>query len=296
MRSFLLAALLIIAIHVSNTLCMDQWGRKKHILPLGDVTELSRNDKDSIIQQALNSELLPTNTIVLTETSQPSQEALQKLLKDRCEEAINITLWALNQFPQNFALQYKLALLLDEGSPVSPSPLKEAMVERSAQLFNKLFEESVHQPKSEMYPFQSEYYYRCGKYYEQYILGCHRENYYQKTTDEWAGVGFRSYYSQGMGASNHARQQPLEKKDRQTASMYAHKAVIAWEKYFFYKDEYYKPYVNYALALAILGHKKKMMQALQRSAQLIQADLDYREFQEIIKFAEHAEKLMNERV
>ena len=53
-------------------------------------------------------------------------------------------------------------------------------------------------------------------------------------------------------------------------------------QHFTHENDYYNSYVHYALALGILGYRTEMLRALQRSAQLINKDLTYHEFTEVI--------------
>lgn len=244
--------------------------------------DLSRHDKDLIIEQALMIHLSPTDTIVSDEVSYIEKEAWQKVAEAHYEEAIEIVTKGLQTHPTSFALQSFLACLLGDCSAITPEPLKERMVKQSKELFTLL----MHQVKEQSAPiyffFMNEYYFRFALYEDQYKLGIARVEYYWQS-DEFASEGYRGYYSQGVGAARYARV-CLEQGDRSLAIDYAQKAIVAWAQYFTYRNNYYNSYVHYALALGILGYKDEMMRALARSASLIKKDMDYFEFKEVIDF------------
>ncbi len=68
------------------------------------------------------------------------------------------------------------------------------------------------------------------------------------------------------------------------------KALVALAQYFSYENDYYNSYVHYALALEIIGYKEEMMRALQLSASIINRDLSYHEFKEVINFIDGIEQ------
>ena len=138
-------------------------------------------------------------------------------------------------------------------------------------------------PKPEIYSFKNEYFYRFGKYKEQYENGLAMIADYERTEGLLHQHGSRGYYCQGVGAANYAKQL-LIAGNKVEALDYAQKAVIAWAQHFSYKNSYYNSYVHYSLALGILGYRQEMFNALNRSAYLIQRSLDYHEFKEIIDF------------
>ena len=239
-------------------------------------------DKAGIIERALKVDLPIALSIDSQETKAVSDEAMKKVYEGNYEQAIDITLKGLERFPSDFTLQSDLAALLGDCSEITPSPLKERMVEKAKHLFDKLLKEADRQPKEAYYPFKNEYYYRFKKYKEQYELGLKRVADYWGTA-EWNSVGFKGYYSQGVGAANYARQL-MQEGNKAQALHYAQKAVVAWAQYFSYKNDYYNALVHYSLALGILGFKDEMMRALEHSASLIKKDLDYFEFKEVITF------------
>jgi hypothetical protein len=248
---------------------------------------------DAIIQAALNIELPPTDNIVSQEAYGLSKQASQKVSESQYDIAIDIIVGGLNKIPQNFTLQADLAYLLSDcaevGAPELLSiDLKNKMMQRSDQIFNKLMVEVKKQPKAEIYRFKNEYFYHFRMHREQYELGVQRVSDYWGTVD-WMTSGFRGYYSQGVGAARYA-QQLIARGDRQLALDYAQKAIIAWAQYFSYKNDYYNAYVHYALALGILGYKEEMMRALEKSASLIRRDLNYFEFKNVIDFVRGLEK------
>jgi hypothetical protein len=249
-----------------------------------DTIEMSQEDKNAIIEQALNLELPPSNTIISEEAHAVNKEATRKVHEGNYEEAIAITVSGLKKFPKDFTLQSDLAALLGDCSEMTPAPLKDAMVYRSKAMFDRLLKEVDDQPKSAFYSFKNEYYFRFAQYREQYELGLMRVAEYWGT-HEWASRGFNGYYSQGVGAAHYAKKL-LEQRDKSRALDYAQKAVVAWAQYFSYENNYYNSYVHYALALGILGYKEEMLRALERSASLINRDLSYHEFEEVISFIE----------
>lgn len=248
--------------------------------------KISQPDKNAIIEQALNLELPTTTTIISEEANKFSDEATKKVHEGDYEEAIAITVRGLKKFPKDFILQSDLAALLGDCSEITPSPLKEQMVQKSKTIFDILLKEADKQPKNALYPFKNEYYFRFALYREQYELGIKRVADYWGN-DELSSRGFigQGYYSQGVGAAHYA-QILLEQGNKSLALDYAQKAVVAWAQYFSYKNDYYNAYVHYALALGILGYKEEMMRALQRSAFLIKRDMNYHEFKEVIDFIE----------
>lgn len=241
-------------------------------------------DKNAIIERALAFELPSTNTIVSPEAEKLSGEASKKVHKSNYEEAIEITLLGLEKFPNNFTLQSDLAALIGDCSEITPSPLKERMIQKSKTMFDRLLKEVDGQPKKLFYSFKNEYYFRFALYREQYELGIMRVADYWGT-DQWPSRGFGGYYGQGVGAARYA-QKLLQEGKRSLALEYAQKAVVAWAQYFSYKNDYYNAYVHYALALGILGYKEEMMRALQKSASMINRDMNYYEFKEVIDFIE----------
>lgn len=245
--------------------------------------------KDAIIQSALDINLPTTGALASQEAYALSKQAFQKVTESQYVLAIDIVIGGLKKFPQNFTLQTDLAYLLSDCAEVSAPEflsidLKNKMMHRSDQIFNKLMKEVEKQSKAEGYRFKNEYFYHFRMHREQYELGVKRVSDYWGTAD-WMTAGFRGYYSQGVGAARYA-QQLIQSGDKQLALDYAQKAVVAWAQYFSYKNDYYNAYVHYALALGILGYKEEMMKALEKSASLIKRDLNYFEFKNVINFIE----------
>lgn len=243
---------------------------------------ISPEDACNIIEQALTMELPLTDTIHTEAISQIEKNAWHKVFDAHYEEAINIIADGLQTYPANFTLQSFLAMLLGDCAQATAHPLKERMVTRSKELFNKLMSDAERQPEHISFTFMNEYYYRFALHEEQYKLGVIRVDHYWGT-DQFNTEGYRGYYSQGVGAANYAKQL-IEKGDVQLARDYAQKAVVAWAQYLSYRNDYYNAYVHYALALGILGFKEEMMRALAKSASLITKDMDYVEFKAVIDF------------
>lgn len=284
MKKFFLILLAALSAYLVATLFFNL-SKKRSI----DTIKLSdRDHKDVIIEYVLGMELPVTDTIVSEEANKFSEQATQKVHEGNYEEAINITLSGLKKFPRSFLLQSDLASLFGDCSEITQAPLKDRMVQRAKQMFDRLMQEVNGQSKAAVYDFKNEYYYRFAKYCEQYELGLAKVLDYWGT-DEWDSVGYRGYYSQGVGAANYARKLLVE-GDKAGALDYAQKAIVAWAQYFSYRNDYYNAYVHYALALGLLGYKEEMMRALKRSASFIKRDLDYFEFKEVIDFVEGIEK------
>ena len=251
-------------------------------------TELSRSDKDAIVERALALELPATNTLVSQEANNVSKEVMKKVHECQYEKAIEITLDGLKKFPENFTLQSDLASLVGDTSEITPEPLKSRMLEKAKVMFDRLFVEVKAQPKPAYYPFMNEYYFRNKMYREQYELGVKGVADYWGT-EQWVTYGSKEYYYQGVGATYHAKQLLIQ-GENENAREWAQKALVAWAQYFSYTNDYYNSYVHYALALGILGYKEEMMRALEHSASLIKKDLNYHEFQEVIQFIKEIEQ------
>ncbi len=238
----------------------------------------------SLVEKALAFPLPETDTVSRAESLEIVGRAFEKVEKTDYEEALAITFAGLEKYPSDFIIQSELATLLGDHATNYRSPLKQRMIARSKEIFERLFNEAERQPKRFQHWFKNEYYYRFGNYKEQYELGLRRvaEDW---GTDRWG----KGYYSQGVGASNYARE--LLKQDKKELALeYAQKALVAWAQYFTYDNTYYNAYVHYALALGILGFKQEMMRALERSASIIGCDLDYVEFKEITQFIQEIEE------
>lgn len=81
------------------------------------------------------------------------------------------------------------------------------------------------------------------------------------------------YYSQGVGAANHAYKLALRGKKKMSLK-WAKKAQLAWEKYFtLVEKNYHDPWFWYALALGLQGMNSQMNRAIKRSAKLAKKDI-----------------------
>jgi tetratricopeptide (TPR) repeat protein len=234
------------------------------------------------VQRALEIDLLAANMPPCDESYDLIGRAGDRGLEANYDESLKIMLTALEKFPHDFFVQAYFATLLGDHADNFSSAIKEKMVKRSTEIFTKLKGEFLEQPKRVEFFFRNEYCWRFGDYKAQYELGLERVSYYWGSP-EWKTRGFRGYYSQGVGAA-HYSQELLKAGNKEQALEYAQKAVIAWAQYFSYENTYYNSYVHYALALGILGHKDKMIEALTRAADLIKRDLSYHEFKEVIDF------------
>ena len=245
-------------------------------------TELSRSEKDAIIERALALELPVPSAVVSDEALSYRAEAIKKVRAAHYEEAIGETLSGLQKIPDSFTLQALLAALVGDTSEITEEPLKSRMLQKAATLFEPLLKEADAQPKEAFYPFKNEYYFRNAMYKEQYENGIKCVEHFWRTA-QWDPMGIKGYYYQGVGAARYAKVL-LEQGNKPLALEYAQKAVAAWAQYFSYENDYYNAYVHYALALGILGYHEDMMRALARSSSIIKRDLDYFEFKEIIDF------------
>lgn len=253
-----------------------------HCFGSTQTSELSREQKDAIIERALNLALPPTSTVHADAVDAMNTAIINKVHKCKYEEAIEITLAGLEQYPDNFTLQADLAALIGDTSEITPMPLQERMVAWAKAQFLRLIQDAEHQPREAFYTLYNEYCYRFALYKEQYEIGCTRVDEFW-ATDAWQSSGVKGYYCQGVGAANYARVL-MQQGDTALAQEYAHTAIIAWAQYFSYTHDYYNAYVHYALALGILGQTEEMYRALERSASIIERDLDYHEFKEVIDF------------
>lgn len=271
--SILLAALCVSAVVL--------WTADHSFKSSGNI-ELSRAEKDAIIERALALELPSTNTIVSEEAQKFDKDMMKKVRESEYEQAIDITLAGLAKFPNDFELQAGLAGLIGDTSEITDEPLKGRMLQKASVLFERLLKELDVQPKETYYPFKNEYYYRNALYREQYENGIQNVAEYWGTP-QWKKVGINGYYRQGVGAANYAKVL-IQQGNRALALEYAQKAIVAWAQYFSYTNDYYNAYVHYALALGILGYHEEMMRALQRSSSIIKRDLEYFEFKEVTDF------------
>jgi hypothetical protein len=238
--------------------------------------------KSETIEQALSLKLQAPEISSCVEEKQTLEEITSKVRQADYVTALLLAIQGLEKFPESFSLQSDLAALVGNLSHITDEPLKSKMIEWSKILFDQLLKVADGQPKEVYFPFKNEYFFRFGMYLEQYNLGIERAAHFWGT-DEWASFGFKGYYSQGVGATYHAKKLLIEGNEP-LAREYAQKAVVAWAQYFSYKNDYYNSYVHYALALGILGYKEEMMRALERSASLIKRDLNYQEFKDVTDF------------
>lgn len=239
----------------------------------------------SCVENALCINLPPTDNIVSYDAFEYMRQAFAKVEEGDYATSLEIIFEAVKKLPTNFSLQVNLATLLGDYAECErdfDEILKERMIKKSQEIFQKLLAEVEGQSKRPFYYFQNEYCFRFAKYKEQYEFGVTRVADYWGT-EEWNTRGFWGYYCQGVGAANYARDL-LKQGNQRLALEYVQKAIVAWAQYFSYRNDYYNSYVHYALALGILGYKDEMMKALQHSADLIKKDLDYVEFRDVIEF------------
>lgn len=239
--------------------------------------------QDRLIEKALSLVLSPTSPRLQDKGPEIYKRVINEVYKADYREALNISLNGLIKYPDNFTVQLCLAAMLGDYSELINEPLKSRMITRSKEIFSKLMGEVSLQPKKIAYKFKNEYYFRLGQHQEQYQNGVTMINDYWNTPEYNTGIGASAYYNQGVGAAYFAKQSLLA-GNRPQALEYAQKSVMAWAQYFSLRNDYYNPFVHFALALGILGHKDEMMKALKRGAELIHRDLDYTEFKDVIDF------------
>jgi hypothetical protein len=233
-----------------------------------------------VIDRALHLSLLPTNAIATQDARTICDQAIEQVIACNYEEALKIIIEGLETFPHNFRIQSYFATLLGDHSENFTGEIKEKMEQKAKDIFNKLMKELGKQSLAEKYQFKNEYFFRFAEYKNQY------ENGLEMISHNKQGLSIiNGYYYQGVGAAHYAKQLFIENQ-KKLAMEYAQKALVAWAQYFSYENDYYNSYVHYALALFILGYKEEMLRALQRSATLINRDLTYHEFAEIIHFSE----------
>jgi hypothetical protein len=256
-------------------------------LMAGIITEVEpRSDELVIIEKALALELPLTDVGDLAAANESINQAVKQVWDGNYAAALAAIVNAVEQFPRNFYVQARLASILGDYAEMFSGELKERMITRSKAIFSKLLPEVEGQSKPDYFFFKNEYCFRFGLYKEQYELGFEKLAYYLAHDDENSTkrIAF-SYYTQGVGAANYAKQLWL-RREKLFACMYAEKALVAWAQHFTLHNDYYNSYVHYGLALGILGYKKEMMHALTHAASLINKDLSFHEFKEVIDFVE----------
>lgn len=256
---------------------------------------------------AIESEYLPSAFIVIEDSIdlaarlpktdvQPVTEGVLEFKSraftkiEQCDymNALVIILEGLAHYPKNFGLQAFLAALIGDTSELYSGILQERMLASSRALFTKLLEEVTAQSKLDTYQFRNEYFFRFGMHQEQYESGLQMVTEYWGTSEWISNKGAKGYYYQGVGATYYAKQLWLRGEKRSALDM-AQKGIIAWAQYFSYDNNYYNAYVHYALVLGMLGYRQEMLRALERSAGLVNRDLLYHEFKEVIDFIDSLE-------
>ncbi|HEV2601796.1 MAG TPA: hypothetical protein VGT41_05910 [Candidatus Babeliales bacterium] len=226
---------------------------------------------------------LPQTTVMSHENAfEYTKQALRATSDGDYEKSLATILHGLEKFPQSFTLQTYLAISIAHFSKLYNEPFKNILEKISKTVFDKLMNEVDEQPKADSYNFKNEYFHRFGMYLEQYEAGIAMMYDYWRTP-EWTHYAATAYYRQAVGATCHAKELLLKGK-RKHALIQAQTALVAWAQHFNYADASHNALVHYALALGILGYRQEMMHALHQSAHLINKDLDYIEFQEIITF------------
>lgn len=168
------------------------------------VRELTRSEKDAIIEQALTVNLPTSSTIISDEALWYRAQAINKVQAAKYEEAIEVVLSGLQKEYDSFTLQAILAALIGDTSEITKEPLKSRMLQRAKELFEVLLLNAKRQPKEAFYMFQNEYNYRNALYKEQYENGIECVGHYWNSP-QWDPYGIKGYYYQGVGAANYAK-------------------------------------------------------------------------------------------
>lgn len=200
-----------------------------------------------------------------------------------------LTLRNLEQCPTSFVDQIELAAILAVYSHHFTQPMRSEMQKKSQEFFVKLLPElETYNPQKDSedilvqkiaYFLYHAYFYSFNRFKDLYELGIRNVD-LGKGTDQWSPMG---YFSQGIGAAHYA-QEYLLAGNQGIAKEWAEKSIQAWNEYFKHDTKYFHAYVEYALALSILGRDDEMMKALNDGVQQIHTDLNNPEFKEVIAF------------
>lgn len=193
------------------------------------------------------------------------------VMKADYEKAFKFTEEALGMFPGvPFAVLDHFTVMADYGLTVGGAKgrrLHKKGTEGLLSLMRKLrsFKEE------ERIIVKNEVYYQTKQFKKQYELGIVE---YKKSKK------LVNFYSSGVGAAWYANEM-FKKGQIKRCQSWAKKAVVAWERYFEYRKNYYNPYVHYALALGFLGRPREMEKALAKAQKLSKKSRNYVEFKEV---------------
>lgn len=205
-----------------------------------------------------------------SEWSQVYKAAWQAVMDADYKKATGILAPAYKKYPRAWNVARTYAMVLGDYAEEVGGARQKALKKRSCALLAGLLIKTRGVRWEYVISARNEYYYHSAQFEKQYALGL-----------EAAVGGHRwAYYTQGVGAANYAYVH-AEKGRARLAALWAARAVVAWEEFFKYKDDYYNAYVYYALALGILGRIKEMEDALKKSAKLSKKPGSYREFAEV---------------
>lgn len=184
-------------------------------------------------------------------------------------------------FPNNFYIETHLATLPYENAFYLPLKQKEKAFAKAADNLKPYLKKLRGIPEQNRVRTRNEYYWFSGQHLKQYKLGVEGVN----------KGNFRSYYSQGVGAANHAYKLGLSGKQKLTLK-WAKIAESAWEKYFLkVNKKYFDPWLWYALSLGLQGKNQSMEKALKIAAKL--ASISYKKDRNIIKIRQMVLQVRN---
>lgn len=196
--------------------------------------------------------------------------AWQAVMNADYEKAIGILSPAYKKYPKAINIAETYAMVLGDYAEFVGGARLKPLKKRSCALLGGLLKRMRGMRWEFVISTRNEYYYHSAQFDKQYALGL----------ESVAGGNQWGYYSQGVGAANHAYMH-AENGRKRFAELWARRAISAWDKFLKFKGDYYNAYVHYALAHGILGRVKEMEAALEKSARLSQKPPSYREFADV---------------
>lgn len=162
------------------------------------------------------------------------------------------------KFPNNFYIETNLATLPYENAFYLPKKQKEKAFAKAAANLKPYLKKLNGIPENNRRRTRNEYYWFSQQHMKQYKLG-----------SEGVKAGNnRAYYSQGVGAANHAYKLGLLGKHKLSVK-WAQIAENSWQQYFLkVNKKYFDPWTWYALAVGIQGKSQLMENALKKAATL----------------------------
>ena len=138
-------------------------------------TSFQDNAIVDLIEQALKLDLKPTDKKESAEADEFVNKSFDDgVMKGDYKQAFKIVMESVEKFPKDFDVQTYLAVLLGDFSSHFTGNLKEKMIQKSKQVFDKLLPELKDHDKNTYYWFMNEYFYRFGRFKDQYELGVKR--------------------------------------------------------------------------------------------------------------------------